>query len=326
VKRLIDIVSEKPKRLVAPLMGYPGARLTGSTIRQNLFNPELHYRSVAALVERFSPDVAFFFMDLAVEAGALGLPVRFPLNDSPTVEAHPVQTVEDLEQFKALDPLRDVRLQGFVETMRLMSKGLTVLKGAYVTGPFTLVGHLMGASKAAVATLKKPELVHALAKFASEVIASYAQELVRAGADLLAILEPTATILSPDAFATFSGRYVTEIVDEISVPTVLHICGEATHLVPKMCETGVDGLSLDAAVPFAEIASKVPENIVLIGNIDPVNVMLNGSPEEVRAAVCSLLKSVEGHENFILSTGCDLPLETPFENIQMLVKGGKGYC
>jgi uroporphyrinogen decarboxylase len=71
--RLIDVVNQYPRRMVIPLMGYPGSQLTRSTLKQNIFNSELHYRSIYKLVERFSPDVAFFMMDLSVEAGAVGL-------------------------------------------------------------------------------------------------------------------------------------------------------------------------------------------------------------------------------------------------------------
>ncbi len=84
--RLIDAVrAKKPHCLVIPLMGYPGAQLTRSTLKQNGFNSELHYRSLYKLVERFSPDAIFSMMDLSVEAGAVGLQIRYPLEESASV-------------------------------------------------------------------------------------------------------------------------------------------------------------------------------------------------------------------------------------------------
>ena len=97
--RLIDVVRhQKPRRLVAPLMGYPGTQLTNSTLKQNGFNSELHYRSVYKLTEQFAPDVIFPMMDLSVEAGAIGLQIRYPLEESASVEIHPVQHIAELDQ------------------------------------------------------------------------------------------------------------------------------------------------------------------------------------------------------------------------------------
>ena len=63
--------------------------------------------------------------------------------------------------------------------------------------------------------------------------------------------------------------------------------------------------------------------MALIGNIDPVRVMVNGSPEDVKVAVRELCTDMQPYPNFILSTGCDLPLETPLENITAFMEAGR---
>lgn len=320
--RLIDVVNAAPHPLVVPLVGFPGVSLTDSTIYQNEFNAELQARTIRALVERFQPDLAFFFMDLAVEAGAIGLPVDFPLHESPTVTAHPVQGPGDLEQYRVVDPLHHARVGTYVETMRRM-KGMDVLRGAYVTGPFTLAGLMMGASEVALATLDRPAFLHAVLEFASDVILRYGRALVEAGAELVCILEPTVTFISPEAFREFSGRYVREFAEEVDAMHLLHVCGDTTHLIEAMCETGVDGLSLDAPVDLPAIAERVPDDVVLVGNVDPVRVMVNEDPEGVRSAVRSLRRGMQGHANFVLSTGCDLPPETPLENVDAFMEAGR---
>lgn len=323
MQRLIDIIRSAPRPPVAPLMGFPGVQLTESTLWQNEFNAELQYRTLEALAERFEPDLIFFMMDLAVEAGAIGLPVRFPLCESPTVEGHPVTEVADLEQFRKVDVRYDARVRTYVDVMRRMSEGLETLKGAYVIGPFTLAGLMMGATEIAMATIQKPELVHAAAAFATEVIVSYGQLLVEAGADLVCILEPTATFISPRAFRDFSGRYVTEIVEALDTIVLLHICGDTKHLIQPMCETGVQGLSLDAPVDLPAVAEQVPEEVVLVGNVDPVATMVDETPEGVREATLRLAEAMAPYPNFVLSTGCDLPPETPLENIAAFMEAGR---
>ena len=107
--------------------------------------------------------------------------------------------------------------------------------------------------------------------------------------------------------------------------TALHVCGDTTRLVPAMSRVEVQGLSLDFMVDFHQAASKLPSDMVLIGNVDPVSVMLNESPDGVRKAVRKLLEDMAPYENFILSTGCDLPQATPLENIRAFLEEGRAY-
>jgi len=311
--------------LVVPLMGYPGVQLTKSSIKQNGFNWGLHFWTIYELVKKFEPDAIFFMMDLSVEANALGLPVRFPLHESPSVEYPLVKKLDDLNQFLSLDILKDGRVTAFIETMKLMKKTIDIPKGGYVIGPFTLAGLMLGANDIAIATLDDKELVFKVLEFCTTTIIHYAKALVEAGADIIAILEPTAVILSPAAFWEFSGQFVKEIIKEISVIPILHVCGGASNLLDKMVLTGAEGLSLDSLVDFPTAAQKIPEDMFLIGNIDPVRVMRNGSPEEVKRKTLELLEKMRPYSNFILSTGCDLPPETPLENIAAFMEAGKSY-
>lgn len=318
--KLTAILDDAKSPWVMPLMGYPGARMTGTTLRNNVQDAKLHFQSILKLYETFLPDCIFPMMDLAVEAGAIGLPIRFEENASPTVVSHPVQSGEDLGRLGAIDPFVNERLDSFVETTRILKQTIQTTLGAYVTGPFTLAGLMMGATQAAIATLRDSAFLHQVLAFASEVSIGYARRLEEAGADMIVILEPTAVMLSPTAFSEFSGTYVAGMVKQISSATVLHICGNATPLIDAMCNTGVEGLSLDTAVSLPGIARMVPSDIALIGNIDPVSVMASGKPEDVQQEVRLLSDAMKPYSNFILSTGCDLPFETPTENIHAFME------
>lgn len=309
-------------RIVAPLLGNPGVPLTSSSLKQNAFNPELHARTISRIVERFQPDIAFLMMDLSIEAGALGLPVRYPLFESPSVEDHPVKTPTDLDALRVLDPLADSRIVGNIKAMELLAKSVAIPKAAYVAGPFTLAGLLMGASDLAMATITFPELVHAAIAFCQDICTRYARALTDAGADIIVILEPTASFLSPAAFAAFCTGPIRQVIESLGVAAkaVLHICGNTHHLLGEMAATGAYGLSLDSPVDLAEAASTVGPDVMLIGNIDPVGVMLQQTPDQVAQAVRSLMARMEGHESFIVSTGCDLPYNTPHVNIDAFME------
>ncbi len=323
-ERLIDIVRGRGRPMVIPLMGFPGTQLNGSTLKQNTFNWGTQFSTIFALQQRFRPDGMFFFMDLSVEASALGLPVRFPLDQSPSVEDHLVRGVEDLESFARVDVLADGRVMVYVETMRLMANFLEGLKGAYVIGPFSLAGLLMGATEAAIATVTEPELLHEVLRFCSGVISRYARELERAGADTVAILEPSASFLSPKQFREFAGRYVREIIETLSSVPILHICGQTTPLLDAMAETGAQALSLDAMVSLPEAAKRLPADLVLVGNLDTVRVMNQMTPNQVYRTAGDLLTAMDPYPNFVLSSACDLPAETPLENIHAMMDAARG--
>jgi uroporphyrinogen decarboxylase len=91
-----------------------------------------------------------------------------------------------------------------------------------------------------------------------------------------------------------------------------------------MISTGIDGISLDSMVDFAEIKKIVPEEIFLIGNLDPVNVIAYGDKTVVENNIKILLQVMNDRNNFVLSTGCDLPEDADLHNIQLMFNLARG--
>jgi len=90
----------------------------------------------------------------------------------------------------------------------------------------------------------------------------------------------------------------------------------------------VDAVSLDsesAGVDLCVAAGKMPKNTFVMGNINPTGVLLTGTPHEVGLEVAGLLQRMAPYPNFVLSTGCDLPQETPLENIDAFMQTGRRY-
>lgn len=323
---------EEKKRLVVPLAGFPGLNLTGCTIKLAQQNFGEHYKVVKAIADTFKPDAVFPLMDLSVEANALGRYTLFPKEDSATVPKD-IFSEKDLSDAEKINIASDTRLIGYVETVKLMNIGLpeNIIRGAYVSGPYTLAALLMGAEEAASSTILNPEELHKICLMAVKKIRQYVQLLISAGAQLVCVLEPSAVMLGPEQFEEFSAGYVKEITSLCSftdAAVVYHVCGNSMHLIEKMCESGVDGISLDspeAGVNLFEAAGRVPENVAVIGNINPTGNILNGQASDVITEVEDLLEKMSPYPNFILSTGCDLPQETPAENINAFIKTGKTH-
>lgn len=334
-RNLIEIVQEKYKdkrRVVAPLLGFPGVDITGSNIKIAQQNYGEHYKVMKKLAEMFEPDLIFPLMDLSVEANALGRYTVFPKEESATVPKDKF-VPDDIDRIREINISFDSRINGYVNTVKLMKLGINedVLKGAYVIGPYSLAALIMGADEAAMCSLLEPEKLTRLCELTVEKIHEYVNMLVSAGAEVICVLEPTAVMLGPRQFREFSARYVKHIVDSCKfsgVSTIYHTCGNTTHLVNEMANSGVDGISLDSkevGVDLIEIAKILTKYVLIIGNINPSGVMLRGKPEDVRKEVTSLMEMMDPYANFVLSTGCDLPQETPLENIKAFMETGKNY-
>jgi uroporphyrinogen-III decarboxylase len=105
-------------------------------------------------------------------------------------------------------------------------------------------------------------------------------------------------------------------------PVSLHICGNATPILPMMADSGADVLELDHAVNIAEACRIAGPEIALWGNLDPIRVLAQGTPESVRHEALETLQAVKAasYSRFVLSSGCTLAVETPPENLDALFR------
>ena len=60
--------------------------------------------------------------------------------------------------------------------------------------------------------------------------------------------------------------------------------------------------------------------MVLCGNLDPAGIFCQLSADEVKACATGLLTVTARHRNFVLSSGCDLPPNTPLDNLEAFLR------
>jgi uroporphyrinogen decarboxylase len=337
VGKLLDSVKffySENKRLVAPLLGFPGVKMAHSSIKLAQQNHEEHFKVVDLLVDKFKPDIQFVLMDLSVEANALGLNTLFPPNDSATVmKKNGEFGMDELASLKRVKFDSDSRLLSYVKTVELMKRNFPsdVKVGAYVTGPYTFAGLIVGAEEAGLMAVRDTEKLEKICAFTTECIMKYTRLLLSAGADAVCVLEPSGVMLGPSHFERFSSTNVKKIVElchDAKSDCIYHVCGNSMHLIEKMVDSEVEGLSLDSkdtGVDLPGVAEKIPEDVIIVGNMSPTKTIVYGSPEEVKEETEILLGSMDPFVNYVLSTGCDLPLETPLDNIYAFMETGRNY-
>lgn len=134
-------------------------------------------------------------------------------------------------------------------------------------------------------------------------------------------------VVGPELYERFAFPYERRVIsavhEAVGIPVTLHICGDATSCLGRMVETGADGIEIDSAVD-ASWARRICEGrAAVIGNIDPVRVLLEGTADEVYLRSREILEVFRGCEGFILSSGCALSPKTPAANISAMVRAAR---
>jgi uroporphyrinogen decarboxylase len=193
-----------------------------------------------------------------------------------------------------------------------------------VTGPFTNASFLIGAEALVRLTLKNPEAVHRLCAVSLETCLRYSEAIIDAGCTpSLTDAMSSCTVISPKQFQEFSYPYLKKLIDYIHFrgrPVTLHICGKTERIWELMVAAGADCISIDNDADLSKAKRKVGEKVCLMGNVKPSEVMLEGQPVDVRGAVRECVrKAYDSPRGYIVASGCSLPTETPFENIQAML-------
>ena len=316
--RVSTILRMAGRRVITAWAGAPAILITNSTISEALSDAKLHFKAMKFTVEELSLDTINLTLDLSVEAEACGCQVRFADHTLPSVVSNPVKTPEDLEKLEIPNPYQDGRMPIFIEAMKLLRDNYTMIKIASVIGPFTLAVHLGGVNTF-VYTKNNPEKLKPLLDFCVQVITTYTQALISAGADMIVLVEPTGYMLTPNLYDLFSKFYTKQIIDSLDKPVILHICGKANHLIEKMCKTGAAAISVDD-VDLPSLIDRVPSDMVIIGNISPIKIIWQGSPEDVQKETLGLINSMSRKKEYIVAPACDLMPQTPLENIKSFVE------
>ncbi|MCE5313566.1 MAG: uroporphyrinogen decarboxylase family protein [Armatimonadota bacterium] len=323
-----EYVKNAGRQLAAPLSGFPGTELTNTTVAQNLTDGSVQAATLIALNKALSFDIIFPMMDLTVETEALGATVNWETDEMPTIHGISVETKEAADALVIPEIGEGNRLNIYVDVCREMRNAFPdKLVWGYVLGPFSIAGRLMGMTEIAIGVKLEPETVRVVLAKANALLKKYIGALLDTGVDGVMILEPASGMLREDDANEFSNAYVKELVDLIKSrgrTPALHNCGNITHMIESLCATGIEALHVGSVTDPYEIYPRLPENVVLMGNIDPTEVLRFGTPETVCVQTRRLLDRMADCDRFIISSGCDVAPGTSIENMKTFERAAIG--
>ncbi|MEJ2182906.1 MAG: MtaA/CmuA family methyltransferase [Nitrospirota bacterium] len=277
----------------------------------------------------FGFDCCVLPFDLCVEAEALGCEINtYPHSEDllyPTIKEKVIHSEEEMDLSIPADLLSRGRVPLMKEAIGLARKdvGGEAPIGSYVLGPFTLAGQVMELNDLLKLSFKKPDKVGALMEKLSEAIIQVARAYEEAGVDYLTVREMGATsdVLSPRVFKSLILPHLKVIFEKVKVPSVVHICGKTNDIVGFMMESGADAISVDQKNDVAESRKKLGEDALIFGNYDPYNVLVAGTPEQVRQTVRTCLDDGVS----AVWPGCDIWPTVPAENFRAMMDEVKRY-
>jgi uroporphyrinogen decarboxylase len=318
-----------PRVPVGPLAVHFCARAAGYTLRKYTTSAGALADSVIRYYEHFKPDAVWVSADTWVSAEAMGARVGATDDNQPFggLGEPLVQTAADIDRIPAPEVATQGRYPLMLDALKRVVEALgkeVFVVACFDQYPFSLAAALMGINEIMLKVSDDPPFVEALMHRCSDYAAAYALALSNAGADLLSGGDSPAGLLGPDLYRQLAlpaeRRLIAAVKSTTRKPISLHICGNATPILPMMADSGADVLELDHAVNIGEACRIVGPEIALWGNLDPIRVLAQGTPESVRQTAMETLQAVKaaGHRRFVLSSGCTLAVETPAENLHAL--------
>ncbi len=309
-----------------PIIGNTAARVTGVKVSAFRGNGRTIADAQIASYRRFGYDVVRVFTDLYTLAEAMGATVHYPEDETAYLEAPAITSVEEIERLRPVNPLRDGYLPRHLEAMGRVVEavGNEVPVTGAVTCPFTTASFLIGTENLVRLTIRNPEAVHQLCRVALESAIRYAEAIIAAGCTP-SLTDPmsSSTVIGPRQFREFSQPYLKRLIEYIHLSgkaATLHICGKTEKIWEAMADAGADCISIDNAASLTAAKRSVGHRVRIMGNVTPSEVMLQGTPADVRRAVRSCVAEAwDSPRGYIVASGCSLPTETPFANIQAMM-------
>jgi uroporphyrinogen decarboxylase len=234
--------------------------------------------------------------DLHVKDG-FGVIYKLSEHGIPVPVGHPVKTFEELKAFKPPVPVK--------EDLGLLQLAVDRFKGKkaifwLMRGTFVRSWRLIGMTNLMMNMGNNPDFVHAIAQMMLEFNLAQLDLLVEAGLDVLVIEDDIASthmpMISPAHFKTFVNHYNRQIVDkahEKGLKVVRHSDGNLWSLMDILLETNYDGinpLEPQAGMEMKRVKEYCGHKICLLGNIDCVDLLPSGTPDQVELAVIQAIR------------------------------------
>ncbi|MBD5643113.1 uroporphyrinogen decarboxylase family protein [Clostridium botulinum] len=319
--------------ICVPDMGVTMAPFIGVTARDYYHSAQLMADLEIALFKRLHHDGVSISTSLRGVAEAMGAKVGYPEYGISYLIEPAINSIDEIESLKVVDPLKDGNLPTLLEAIRLTRDALMdkVDVGAAMSGPFSVAASVVGTENLLKWMIKYPKKVHTLMDIVAESNNRYIEAVAKLGVSI-GFADPVSStsLISPKQFREFSLPALRKNINKIKEKTGgapgIHICGKSKELWEDVVNAGISNFSIDNAEDLEEAKNIMGDRVVITGNVPPVDIVYRGNKEAIFKSVKECIKKgYDSKKGYILSTGCQIPMHTPIENIEMFMEAGKTY-
>jgi len=321
-ERVLAMVAGEPvDRLpLMPITMMLAADRIGRPYRDYVTDHRVLVEGQIATAEAFDLDYVSCISDPTREACDLGAPVQF-FDDLPPAIQEDNTLLADKARLAGLrvpDPAAGGRMLDRIQAAARFKErvGGSLLIEGWVEGPCAEGADLRGLNTLMMDFFDDPAFVRDLFAFAVEMELEFAQAQIEAGCDLIGVGDAAASLVGPKIYDAFVRPEEKRLVDGIHASggrVRLHICGNTRPILSGIGHLGCEIVDLDFMVPVAEARQATGPEQVLLGNIDPVHCLREGTPESVREALARCHR--EAGRRYIVGAGCEVVRDTPEANL-----------
>lgn len=328
MKNWLKEMLEADVKKAMPVLSFPSISLMGISVVDLISDSEKQAIGMKLIADKCDTAASVSMMDLSVEAEAFGAQIKISGDEVPTVIGRLIEDEDDAKALK-VPAVGAGRTGLYIEAIGKATKLITdrpVFAGAI--GPFSLAGRLMDMTEIMINCQVEPDMVHETLRKTTQFIIEYIKAYKAIGANGVVLAEPAAGLLSPKLIAEFSSKYVKEIVDAVQDDNfilVYHNCGNTIPLIDSILTVGAAAYHFGNAIKMSDMLKLIPADTIAFGNVDPASQFRNGTPESIREATLSILKDCSQHRNFVISSGCDVPPLSSWNNIDAFFAAVKDF-
>ena len=325
-ERVLGLISGRPvdRTPAMPITMMFAAKQIGATYGDYARDYRVLVEGQLRTAEKFDFDYVSCISDPAREVADCGGVIRYFDNQPPAMDEGNAllsdkRTLATLQQ---PDPLGGGRMHDRVKAAALFKErtaGQKLIEG-WIEGPCAEAADLRGINNLMLDFYDDPDFVRDLMEFALDMELRFAMAQIAAGVDIIGIGDAAASLVGPDIYNEFVWPYEKRMIDGVHAMgslVRLHICGNMRPNVEAMGKLGAEIVDLDYPTPVEEARAAMGPRQILLGNMEPVGVLRNSTPEQVRDATLACRRAAG--DRYIIGPGCEIPRDTPEENVRAMI-------
>ena len=298
-------------------------RQTALRIEDLAENPERFAETLAGFFGELDTDIVFAGSGLnTFPAEAIGGRLAFRGEQAPLLTFPLIQKTEDARDLKDISLTDSPHSLALVEMIsRLRERLPDRYLCATSWGPFTWAMLLCDWNLLQGKISSDISFIREVCELGLRLSSALYDRLIEQGLiDGISIPDGAVTLIPGDLYRDVILPYERKLFDRIrkhGIGCFLHQCGNISSQLDLYPETGADCISVDVGVPIGDVYQRYHQRLVTAGNVDVVNTIFGGKPEQICKAVSDCIAEIsDPYYKYILMPSCDLPPDTPLRHVK----------